>query len=341
MDKFTRPICRNKIIILVYHGFTDKKDHGGIENYQGKHLDIDIFKSHVEHLKKFYSVIPLAHLVEYCAGIRSLPPNPVVITIDDGYQSNYLLAHPLLKQFNAPAAIFLTTDFVNNREPLWIDRIEHAINKTTSKDLKLRIDDEALLFNLGSIDKKKICDRTLRSRLKSITGQEREKIIRELEYNLDQKLVMGSATPGIYRSLKWHQILDMSKSGLVSIGSHTCSHAALTRCIDKDAKREVSLSKQLIEEKTGSSCKFFCYPNGGIGDFNARTKDLLRNAGYLCGLTNTAGLNNRSSDLFELRRFGMSKSCELGEFKRILAGVSRFPGYIRQKVQRKLVRFLQ
>jgi len=333
MDRFTRRIYRNKVIILVYHGFTDKKYHEGIENYQGKHLNIDIFKSHIEHLKKFYNIIPLAHLVESCAGIRTLVPNSAVITIDDGYQSNYLLAYPVLKRFDAPATVFLSTDFVNRKEPLWVDRIEYAIDKTANKRFRLRIGKEILSFGLGNTVLKRMCDRTLRSRLKSITGQKREKLIKDLEYNLSQKLIMGSDTPEIYRSLEWYQVLDMSKSGLVSIGSHTCSHTALAHCIDEDAKRELSLSKQIIEEKTGLGCGFFCYPNGGIEDFNARTRNLLKGAGYLCGLTNTTGLNDKYSDVFELKRFGMSRSCGLGEFKRILAGVSRLPGYVKQKAQ--------
>lgn len=318
MDRFTRPICRNRSIILAYHGFTNRR-HERIENYQKKHLDIDSFSSHMEHLKRFYNVIPLARLVESYRQKRDLPPNAAVITIDDGYESNYSLAYPVLKKFDVPATIFLTAGFIDTKRPLWVDRIEYALNKAKPKALKLRIEKKVFLFDLGTDGRKKMCDRRLRAALKRAKDDKKEGIIGELEYNLDAKLSMDDATPSIYRPLEWYQVVEMSKNSLISIGSHTSSHMILTRCTGEDAKKEVLSSKRLIEEKTGLNCDLFSYPNGGAGDFDARTKKTLIESGYSCGITNISGLNSSSSDLFELRRFGMSEKGDLSEFKSILA----------------------
>ena len=40
-------------------------------------------------------------------------PTKVIITLDDGYRDNYLYAFPVLKKYQLPATIFLTTDLVN------------------------------------------------------------------------------------------------------------------------------------------------------------------------------------------------------------------------------------
>ena len=332
MDRFTRPITKKKTIILVYHGFTDRP-HGDMENYQGKHLDIEDFRLHARHLKRFYNVIPLDRFIRHCTEGSALPDNPVVITMDDGYGSNYSLAYPVLKELDMPATVFLATDFVNAKEPLWVDRIEYALKMTKNNSLKLRIGRGDAAFDLAGAGDKKDCDRKLRSILKSITGQAREKIIQDIEYILDERLAADKAAPGIYQPLDWRQVMEMQAGGLVTIGSHTCSHVALSKCEDREARRELLLSKQLIADKTGVACDHFCYPNGGPGDFDARTKEFLRKTGYLCGLTNMAGLNGGSSDVFELWRYGMSARTGLAEFKRILAG-RRFLGRAKKRVLR-------
>ena len=126
----------------MYHGFTDKRVYEGIENSQGMHLNIEKFKLQIEYLKKYYNVISLYRLIEHYADGAKLPPNPIVITIDDGYRSNYTLAYPILKQFNVPAAIFIPTDFIDKKEMLWHDRVKYAINKTKSPSFDLKIGNE-------------------------------------------------------------------------------------------------------------------------------------------------------------------------------------------------------
>jgi peptidoglycan/xylan/chitin deacetylase (PgdA/CDA1 family) len=43
----------------------------------------------------------------------------VCLTFDDGYQDNYDIAYPILKQMEVPFTIYITTGFINNRLPMW------------------------------------------------------------------------------------------------------------------------------------------------------------------------------------------------------------------------------
>jgi peptidoglycan/xylan/chitin deacetylase (PgdA/CDA1 family) len=94
----------------------------------------------------------------------------------------------------------------------------------------------------------------------------------------------------------------MQQSGLVAIGSHTLSHVILTRCDAERAQDELRRSRQLIEERVGTACRLFCYPNGQLGCFDERTKAWLQQAGYTCGITTVYGMNDENADVFELKR---------------------------------------
>jgi hypothetical protein len=51
----------------------------------------------------------------------------------------------------------------------------------------------------------------------------------------------------------------------------------------------------------------FSYPNGTADDFDDRDKVNLRNAGYVAALTQIAGLNDRNTDWFALKRLNIGR----------------------------------
>ncbi len=72
------------------------------------------FRGQMEYLRRNgYQVIPLSRLVEALAGGADLPEKTVVLTIDDGYQSVYQHAFPILKEYGYPATLFLYINFIN------------------------------------------------------------------------------------------------------------------------------------------------------------------------------------------------------------------------------------
>ena len=59
------------------------------------------------------------------------------------------------------------------------------------------------------------------------------------------------------------QIREMADSGLVRFGSHTVSHSDLRSLGGDRLRRELSDSKQIIENLTGQKVNCVCYPAGG------------------------------------------------------------------------------
>jgi len=307
----------------MYHGFTDEEENNSIENYQGKSINIELFRSQIKYLKNHYNVISLSDYVDFCKKGKKLPDKSIIITIDDGYKSNYTLAFPIFKDFDVPATIFLTTDFINNKNFFWVDRLEYAINNTKAKKLELTIGNEKLYFSLTSQQEKISCDKILRNKFKSIENLNPEELIQHVESLLNIKLSEASKPPPIYEPLGWNEIVEMIKSSKVDIGSHTHKHLLLAKYKKEIVLNELSLSKEIIESQTRIDTSLFCYPSGS---FNDETKLFVKESGYSCALTTVKGMNNEISDLYELKRF----SVENTDLKSFVLTISRIRYFLSQ-----------
>jgi peptidoglycan/xylan/chitin deacetylase (PgdA/CDA1 family) len=84
--------------------------------------------------------------------------------------------------------------------------------------------------------------------------------------------------------------------------SHTVLHPVLARCGGERAWAEIASSKTDLEREYGLTVYAIAYPNGKTGDEGSRESMMAARAGYRCGLTAVAGLNDRYTDPFELHR---------------------------------------
>ncbi|MBI4300860.1 MAG: polysaccharide deacetylase family protein [Chloroflexi bacterium] len=65
-----------------------------------------------------FQSISLLDLMLAFRGYKQLPPKPVIITFDDGYDDNYRYALPILKENGMKATFFIVTDLVGKTEYL-------------------------------------------------------------------------------------------------------------------------------------------------------------------------------------------------------------------------------
>ena len=107
-------------------------------------------------------------------------------------------------------------------------------------------------------------------------------------------------------SLTWEDIREMAKNN-IEIGSHTLSHCNLLRYNKNEdydtyitrVKKEIFLSKEILEGKIGGKVKFFAYP---YGTYSPIIKNLVIQAGYE-GIFNANSMNNTlNADPFSLNR---------------------------------------
>ena len=123
-------------------------------------------------------------------------------------------------------------------------------------------------------------------------------------------------------SLTWEEISEMTKNN-IEIGSHTLSHCNLLKYKKNEnhetylarIKREIFLSKEILESKIGDKIKFFAYPYGA---YSSTIKDLAIQAGYE-GIVNANSMNNNfTANSFSLNRQIIFGQSSLNSFIRIL-----------------------
>lgn len=95
---------------------------------------------------------------------------------------------------------------------------------------------------------------------------------------------------------------ELEGSG-VTLGSHTCSHAKLSRIAPASIGAEVQDSKRALEDLTGHEIRHFCYP---FGLYNDAARDAVGEAGYRTALTCIRGDANEADNPLEIPRKAIS-----------------------------------
>jgi len=103
------------VIVLLYHQFAAP----GVQippKFQWT-MNVDHFEAEMKYIHdNGYHVIPMSDLIKFLHHEIGLPPNSVVITIDDGYKSAIVYAAPILKKYGYPWTFFIYPDFVTVAE---------------------------------------------------------------------------------------------------------------------------------------------------------------------------------------------------------------------------------
>ncbi|MBC6949063.1 hypothetical protein DWB58_14135 [candidate division KSB1 bacterium] len=135
--RFLRWWHRKQAVILTYHGVISNGD----DSYLNRNsLSAEMFDQQMAYLKRHYHIMSLPELVRRLVAREPLPPYALVITFDDGFYNNYAVAAPILRKYDLPATIFLTTAFINSPQlGLWTERVDWLLQTATTAGLAFAI----------------------------------------------------------------------------------------------------------------------------------------------------------------------------------------------------------
>ena len=99
-----------KLPILMYHNLTTDPSQTNSMTVTDTR-----FRRDMEFLEQYgFTALLPADLVNIRSGARAMPQRPVMITFDDGYESNYTLAYPVLRETGVKATISLITSHMRD-----------------------------------------------------------------------------------------------------------------------------------------------------------------------------------------------------------------------------------
>lgn len=121
--------------ILMLHRVVTKRN----PLLKNAHLEITpsfLKKTILEYKAKGYLFVTLDQIREQLQKGKSFHKKFVSFTFDDGFADNYELAYPILKKYNCPFTIFITTSFIGNLAPIdWYEETPKMLTKMQLSEL--------------------------------------------------------------------------------------------------------------------------------------------------------------------------------------------------------------
>lgn len=143
--------------------------------------------------------------------------------------------------------------------------------------------------------------------------------------------------PGRWRKLlTWKEVKEVVALGF-EIGGHSMNHPDLTTVSDHKLQAEVTMSREILQEKLGESIDGFAYPEGAYG---LREVKAVRKAEYQYAVTVDSGDNLPRTDIFRLKRRLVLGNESLEEFVLTLSMQSMWPR-IRRQIAKKLLKYIR
>jgi peptidoglycan/xylan/chitin deacetylase (PgdA/CDA1 family) len=284
-------------VVLFYHGVVE---HMIDPEVQGLHLPLAVFERQIEFLRREREIISLDELSAYFLKQKGLHPRQVALTFDDGYKNNLDIVAPLLKAWNLPFAIFVSTRPISGARRFPMYQIRAAILYTSRSQVYLHSVQRG--FDLTSREKRLAAVKTLVEMAKIACQDRVESLVSECQSLLasehwsELNTRFASDEP-----MSWHDVVQIRSMG-ATIGSHTHDH-----CILHSNQKQAEVYRQLIESKRAiedlvGECKYLAYPNGAASDVSPAARTAAERAGFTLAFTTMLGEVTSQSDAFLLPR---------------------------------------
>lgn len=252
-------------LVYMLHHVTEKYPNGIPTNEDLKVSPAFLKKIILAYKTKGFDFISLDDLYGIISSGEKQNYPFISFTIDDGYLDNYTYALPIFERYKIPFAIFVATDFIDQKAVLWWDVLEELI-----------IHNDIIFYNKQTFPCHTFQEKwdTFRIIREDILKYDQSQLIRSLQkafsdYHIDW------LKPIREMAMTWDQIKELSQHPLCTIGGHTVSHPALNQLSDDDFRQEVRVGIEKLESVTGQKINHFAYPYGSPNEIGEREYRLI------------------------------------------------------------------
>jgi len=291
--------------ILMYHRFAGRDRH---------------LEAQCQHIRRYYNPVSMDQVADWLAGIALLPERAVAVTVDDGYRDFLEVAWPVFARYEIPAMVYVVSGFASGDCWLWWDLLAEHLLQSAARRIRLPYLAGQPEWEAAStpLKRRQVAER-LAYALMKVPDDLRRAYIKALPAATGIQLPVNP--PPAYAGMNWQEICGLAEAG-AHFGAHTRTHPILSRLSgEAEQQKEMAASRDELAGVLGRPVRHFCYPVGGLDEFNSASVAAAKNTGFATATTTVRGLNDRSSDPFQLNRLGVEPDQDPLYFAELLAGV--------------------
>lgn len=283
--------------VLFYHGVADI--HNPI--VERLHIPPADFRKQLSYLREYYEIISMDEY-DHRRQAGTFTGREVTLTFDDGYRNNLTQLAPILKEYNLPFTVFISTRHIDSgkRFSTFIGRAIVFWNALG----RIQVECLGLDSLLTSIHQRKKIFKQINRYLKHADIQTVNLITEQLIRNLNEDEYRKLCD--LYQAdalMSWEEVITLQKEYPCTIGSHCLDHFICgTFQQESEIIRQIEESKSVIEQKLGVPCHYLAYPNG---DICPSALEAARNAGYRLAFTTANKRFSYRMNPLELPRYGV------------------------------------
>jgi peptidoglycan/xylan/chitin deacetylase (PgdA/CDA1 family) len=258
--------------ILMFHG-TPRRGAGALERQ-------------LRWLKRRFQIVPLRSLVAAAANADGALGRKMALTFDDGLRSNVTVGYPILHKLAIPATFFICPGLVDRGSWLWnhearrrFARLDPPARRELAQEWRAPEEVEPFVEWMKRLDLE--TRRRVEARLREATPRFAPTPAEREEFDL----------------ASWEELRRLDPA-VVTIGSHTLTHAILPGVPPAEVETEVRDSRRQLERGLQRPIELFAYPNG---DHNAAVEACVRKH-YRAAVTASRGWVRRGADAHRLPR---------------------------------------
>ncbi len=284
-----RWLHENGTYVLGFHRVLPESEKRSSNSLPGMILGEAVFVELIDYLQKRMQFIALETLMKDSLGSGNPEKPPCLITFDDAWIDTGARAVPLLRQRQAPAALFVPTGLVGKQEGFWVEQLVGAWKDPTSRARLAPLIERVPLTKGRDGEINEIVQWLLH-----MPAQNRQSV-------LEGVLPPGSQNGhgNVDAIMSWEQLARIKDQG-IEIGGHTVTHPLLTYEDDETVNGELRIGKQALEQKLGTHVLAFAYPNG---DVNRHVRERVIQTGYACAFTTEPRCHGENGDKYLIPRF--------------------------------------
>lgn len=290
-----KPGPEPRLWVLMYHRILPESDPRYHQEEPGMRVTPESFDMHLRELKRHFELVSLGDWVKARETGAVLPRHACAVTFDDGWRDNFEHALPLLQKHQVPATLFAVAEKIGTDFQFWPNVVAALMLDGAGPTLA-----KHPILGVAGMEATTPSAEQLADCIKQLKAYTDSEIFAALDEAGWRSLLSKPMEPAL---MDWSQLRQMQASGLVEIGSHTCTHQRLTTALPKpELEREIVKSRELLECELERSINLFCFPNG---DYSADALALVEQH-YTAAVTTQKGIN-RAADcpLHELVRIGI------------------------------------